>query len=379
MSSIDKATHFDSAIDARNNNKRGIIASTSWFLNNDVHEWSLKMISSSLWQYTVAPIITFVNIPPISMIITCHVYGGILYYSIQMKNPILRYALLAYLPYCIFDHSSSFGWKNFPLKLRKMIRSNFVYRWVAQYFPVSLHKTAELNPEYGPYLFCYHPHGVISMGCNLGFNTNGAEFDTLFPGLENRNGVTISQSFFAPLYREWMLALGMINANKASIECHLVAGNSIVLVPGGAAEALHAHANVSRLILQRRRGFLQIAQNLSIPVVPCYAFGENNIFQTWYHYAPQEDTLVCDDITVSAQPNALATPTIMKKQHGFSNPLGWPLPLPHPINIVVGAPIFLPREWTVDRCHAEYCKQLHALYNIYSPQFGYGNVSLEIL
>ena len=41
-------------------------------------------------------------------------------------------------------------------------------RWCAAYFPATLHATAPLPPEQGPYVFCYHPHGVLTFGVRRG-------------------------------------------------------------------------------------------------------------------------------------------------------------------------------------------------------------------
>jgi Diacylglycerol acyltransferase len=162
----------------------------------------------------------------------------------------------------------------------------------------TLHKTSDIpaeakeadaaspSPMGPPYIFCYHPHGVISVGWNLGLNTNAAGFDELFPGLQNRFGVTLSQSFCFPLFREYMRALGFISCKKQVMVHRLLAGDSLALVPGGAPEALHAHAGVSRLTLRSRFGFLKLAQQHQVSVVPCFAFGENNAFHTYYGYVP---------------------------------------------------------------------------------------------
>jgi hypothetical protein len=57
--------------------------------------------------------------------------------------------------------------------LRPILRNNVVYRWMAQYLPVSLHKTGDIpaeakgadaaspSPMGPPYIFCYHPQGDI--------------------------------------------------------------------------------------------------------------------------------------------------------------------------------------------------------------------------
>jgi len=49
------------------------------------------------------------------------------------------------------------------------------------YFPMSLVKTEDLKPDKN-YLFCYHPHGVISLGAVGNFCTEATAFSDKFPG-----------------------------------------------------------------------------------------------------------------------------------------------------------------------------------------------------
>ena len=47
---------------------------------------------------------------------------------------------------------------------------------LADYFPVRLHKSCDLDPR-GNYLFGYHPHGVIGVGALITFATNATGFE----------------------------------------------------------------------------------------------------------------------------------------------------------------------------------------------------------
>lgn len=77
-----------------------------------------------------------------------------------------------------------------------------------------------------------------------------------------------------------MLAVGFISANKATLKSTLESGKSIVLVAGGAAEALKAEPDTMKLYLQKRKGFVRLALETSKPLIPCIGFGENEIFHT---------------------------------------------------------------------------------------------------
>ncbi|KHJ87638.1 diacylglycerol acyltransferase, partial [Oesophagostomum dentatum] len=49
-----------------------------------------------------------------------------------------------------------------------------VHKWFANYFPVRLHKTAELSPSHN-YIVACHPHGIISMAVFANFATYGTD------------------------------------------------------------------------------------------------------------------------------------------------------------------------------------------------------------
>ena len=84
-----------------------------------------------------------------------------------------------------------FFYKNFQTSLKKVVslnRSNWmrgaqIWKHYANYFPVKLIKTAELDPEAGNYLLGNHPHGLLCSGAFACFATEGADFSKIFPGL----------------------------------------------------------------------------------------------------------------------------------------------------------------------------------------------------
>lgn len=59
--------------------------------------------------------------------------------------------------------------------------TNVCFTLIRDYFPIELIKTADLKPEKN-YIFCYHPHGVISLGAISNFATEATGFSEKFPG-----------------------------------------------------------------------------------------------------------------------------------------------------------------------------------------------------
>nr|BBA16945.1 diacylgycerol acyltransferase isoform 1 [Rhodosporidiobolus fluvialis] len=154
-----------------------------------------------------------------------------------------------------------------------------VWQWFAEYYPVSLIKTADLPPT-RRYIFGYHPHGVIGMGAIANFGTEATGFSRLFPGLKPHL-LTLSSNFQLPLYREILLALGVCSVSMKSCQNILRQGpgSSITIVVGGAAESLSAHPGTADLTLKRRKGFIKLAIRQGADLVPVFSFGENDILE----------------------------------------------------------------------------------------------------
>ncbi|RWS17772.1 hypothetical protein B4U79_06093 [Dinothrombium tinctorium] len=140
------------------------------------------------------------------------------------------------------------------------LRQFSLYCYVAQYFPIKLHKTVNLDLN-KKYIFGCHPHGITGIGHVINFGTDATGFDELFPGIKLR-GITLNINFWIPFHREYALANGLLSADKESVDYFFEnseCGNAIVIVVGGAAESLDAIPNTMTLTLKNRKGFVKLA------------------------------------------------------------------------------------------------------------------------
>ncbi|KAF9410870.1 diacylglycerol O-acyltransferase 1 [Podila epigama] len=208
------------------------------------------------------------------------------------------------------------------------------WRYFGQYFPMKLHKTADLDPTRN-YIFGYHPHGIISMGAACTFATEGLDFSKLFPGISPRL-LTLQANFQIPIYRDYLMAHGCCSVSKASCQYILNSGpgRSIAIVVGGAQESLAAKPGTLDLTLKKRLGFIKLAMVNGADLVPTLAFGENDLYELY------NSTRVSKTYKVQQ---------FLKKILGFTIPLcngrgvfnyeyGL-MPRRRPVNIVVGKPI----------------------------------------
>lgn len=318
----------------------------------------------SIWQRIYFTVAILLNTVMYLSIVCFLVYFAAVYYAPWTW---LRTLLLLYIPYCLLDRTHLHGgtrWVSY--ETIEWVRSLPTFWASTAYFPAILHKTVDLDPS-KPYILSYHPHGVIGMGVNCALNTNCAGFPDLFPGLK-RWGVTLREVFYFFLVRDYILLAGFISPDRQALSHKLRQGDSIVLITGGAAEALYAQSGRFTLYLKRRRGFLKLALETGAAVVPCLGFGENDAFSTM------------DATKVGHSATLMDILLRIRKVLRFATPLvTWPIPRRNPIHVVVGAPVRFAPGTSADDCHAQYLEALTKLYDEHKAKYGHKDIPLEII
>jgi len=303
------------------------------------------------------------------MLVLCQTsLAGIIAFAISLSHKYTRIAAAAWALWAYLDRA---GWRNSYKSM--WFRRLPMWRWFRDYFPAKLVKTAELPPEHN-YVFGYHPHGILSLGVIASFGSEANEFHQTFPGIDLRVGV-VNAPFFFPFGREICLFSGCISADKSSVEYSLNDGKSVLLVVGGANEALLTEEGSMNLVLANRMGFVKLAVSTGASLVPVLTFGENDTY-----------------VNVK-KPWAEKLQFWAMKQMGFSLPLFYGrgvfnydvgiLPRRKPMTSVVGAPLHLEQvdpehpEFmeTVKRVHAKYVAAVVELHNTHKGQ--YSNVGPE--
>ncbi len=84
--------------------------------------------------------------------------------------------------------------------------------------------------------------------------------------------------FDLPAIRHIALAFGLVRSDYDNLKGTLKQGTSLLIIPGGAREVQLAERGHMKLI-DGRQGFLRLAQEFGIPIIPVFAFGENEFFQ----------------------------------------------------------------------------------------------------
>lgn len=265
---------------------------------------------------------------------------------------------------------------------RPRFRGWALWRCLAAYFPATLHKTAELPPG-RPYIFAFHPHGIVSFSAWLTFASDALGFARLFPGIDCRC-LTLRINFRAPLFREYLLWHGMCDVSKRSCMTLLSRGKSIFIAVGGGTESLHAKPGANDLVLRRRRGFVKIALRTGASLVPVYAFGENSTFRTANELLPT--SLLRRFQRSLTKYTGFTLP--LCHGTGLLLPVGL-LPYPVPLDVVVGLPLEVPKfegnetsaEFAalVDKYHGQYVAALQALFEAHREKFAKGEAGLQLV
>ena len=109
-----------------------------------------------------------------------------------------------------------FTWITYDFTVRKISsrggrRLMSVRRWklwchMRDYFPISLLKTADLDPKKN-YIMGYHPHGIMGCGAFCNFLSEATDFQGKFPGI-TPHLLTLKTNFIWPLLRGLILYLG---------------------------------------------------------------------------------------------------------------------------------------------------------------------------
>ena len=133
-----------------------------------------------------------------------------------------------------------------------------------------------LNPD-EQYIFASFPHGAYTIQ-HLLTMTDGVGFLTdVYPA--PRRDLVASVLFQIPLLREFVIALGNVDASSATAKYNIRQGRSLQIFVGGEREQLMTENGKHCIFLMQRKGFIKLALMNDIKIVPMYAFGEESAYK----------------------------------------------------------------------------------------------------
>lgn len=232
-------------------------------------------------------------------------------------------------------------------------------------------------------IYAVMPHGIFPFSLAFYVLTEAAEniVGTLRPVV-----ATATSAFpFLKMFLGW---LGSIDASRTAVNNALQNGDRIALAPGGIAEMFEgypkpgSHPNDECIILKSRKGFIRLAIQHGIPVVPVYCFGATKMFKRLQ--LPMLFELMAKIVRIGVVI--------------FFGRFGLPIPYRQRLLYVMGQPIYpsmmnddsiggsigggvgneeLQRQ--VNEMHQRFCEELTRLFNEHKESYGWGHKRLRII
>ncbi|MBX7149468.1 acyltransferase family protein [bacterium] len=84
--------------------------------------------------------------------------------------------------------------------------------------------------------------------------------------------------FDIPLVREFFLKSGAVNANPKNAQALLKQKQIVMLAPGGIYEGLVCQPGMKRIPWERRKGFVKLACDAGVPIVPSNCPAVNDVY-----------------------------------------------------------------------------------------------------
>jgi len=243
---------------------------------------------------------------------------------------------------------------------------SWLVTYAMHYFPTTYVKTCDLSWD-KQYIFGLHPHGLIPwLALPVG---RAREWNHLFPGILIRT-LCASPVFKIPIAREACIWNGSVDANRFNAKKVLESGSSLSVFPGGSEECMRTMPGKELLVLSKRKGFVRLAFENGCDLVPVYMFGVNELYGQMQ--VGKEFRLW------------LLKKTQVSWTFGWGKRFFNMLPAKQPLTIVIGKPIAVPKiahptDEQVDEVHANYTKELEALFEEHKHKYGFGDRDLTIL
>ncbi|BAT75267.1 hypothetical protein VIGAN_01310100 [Vigna angularis var. angularis] len=274
-------------------------------------------------------------------------------FFLSLSKALLVFGFLFLFVVIPVDKNSMFG--------RKL--SKYICKHICSYFPVKLHlEDPKAFRHNRAHVFGYEPHSAFPLGM-----VALAENAGLMP-LAKTTFLASSAVFYMPFLRHVWTWMGLTAVTKKNFISSLEAGYSCILVPGGIREALFLEPHSEIVFLKERRGFVRVAMEMGVPLVPVFCFGQTNSYKWW------------------------KVPGLIQKLARFIKimPLfywgiyGSPIPFKNPLYIVVGRPIEIeknpePTMEQVDRVHSQFVEALKDLFARHKAKARYTDLQLKIL
>lgn len=162
--------------------------------------------------------------------------------------------LLTYLDTLPASRKSGFPWP--------ALQNAKFWEKIAGYFPCSIHLAEPLDSTQ-KYIFAAFPHGACSLNHIITMTNACGMLSQHYTG--QRRDLAATVLHWIPLFKDFLLALGCVDASAATAKHNLNKGRSILIYIGGEKEQLMTSPGQQRIYLKHRKGFIKLALQYGKP------------------------------------------------------------------------------------------------------------------
>lgn len=246
---------------------------------------------------------------------------------------------------------------------------HWIMNMAAEYFGIRMYfedRNAVTTADQQIFVLC--PHDVLPVTI-FAFS----DFLGLFPN-SKLMGCVSGVCFQVPFMRNIYTWCNGSSVDKSNMHRLMQTGVSPVVCPGGAKEASYLSPDGSECVLymKNRRGLVRLALQYGRPIVPSFSFGLRQIYSFWIPPLGQLMDLLSHTLGMA--------PMVFFGCWGI--PFG--LPKPRQLNVVVGAPISVPKlsdpsDEDVEKYHQKLLEETERIFEEYKSDFGMGHINLRII
>lgn len=259
--------------------------------------------------------------------------------------------------------SITLPWKY--LKILSPMLEYFHYEEIHENSPVDVKEQLLKGKNY---LCVCQPHGALSY-CGI---LSAINMDDDFHDEPGVFPTAVADAvMYTPIVKHVMGIFGLISAKKESMKRALKkpgAKGCVVLYVGGMAELFLSCENEERIYLNKRKGFIKLALQEGVDVLPVYLFGNTSV--------------------LSVLKKGILATISRRLQVSLTYIWGrWYLPIPRDCKClyVMGQPLGLPQiadptQEDIDKWHAKYCREVKRIFDTYKERVPeYKHKKLEIV
>ncbi|KAL2634440.1 hypothetical protein R1flu_005919 [Riccia fluitans] len=241
--------------------------------------------------------------------------------------------------------------------------ARFIAKHAPAYFPIEAHAEDidALDPNRA-HVLALEPHSVLPI--SLIATTKHYGF---LPFVKSK-ALATTAVFWTPVLRHVWSWLGLVPASKKICREKLSDGYSCIVVPGGVQECLYLRHGHETIFLKKRFGFIRVAMEAGAPLVPCFCFGQSEVYHYWKP---------CGKWYADLSRAIGFTPLI------FWGMYGSPLPYPKRMYLVVGKPIEVqknssPSHEEVTEIQTKFIAAMEKLFEKHKVAAGYKDATLTV-